>query len=94
MGVSDLLRYIGETLTVSDFVLFGGITLLITLIGMLTPKLNKGFCFFIYRYILSAFSVEKTISFQSIRKESYQSKMLPHPKSLRADRKRRRVQLR
>lgn len=41
MGVSDLLRYIWETLTVSDFVLFGGITLLITLIGMLTPKLNN-----------------------------------------------------
>lgn len=41
MGISDLLRYIWETLTVSDFVLFGGITLLITLIGMLTPKLNN-----------------------------------------------------
>lgn len=41
MGISDLLRYIWETLTVSDFVLFGGITLLITLVGMLTPKLNN-----------------------------------------------------
>ena len=41
MGVPDLLRYIWETLTISDFVLFGGITLLITLVGMLTPKLNN-----------------------------------------------------
>ena len=41
MGVSDLLRYIWETLTFSDFVLFSGVTLLITLVGMLTPKLNN-----------------------------------------------------
>lgn len=36
-----MLRYIWETLTISDFVLFGGVTLLITLIGMLLPKLNN-----------------------------------------------------
>ena len=36
MGISDLFRYIWETLTVSDFVLFGGITLLVTVYVMLT----------------------------------------------------------
>ena len=40
MGIGDLLRYIAETLTVSDFILFGVTTLVITLLGMLTPKLN------------------------------------------------------
>lgn len=41
MGISDLFRYIWETLTVSDFVLFGGITLFVTVLGMLLPKLNN-----------------------------------------------------
>lgn len=41
MGVSDLLRYILETLMVSDFVLFGGVTLFAALLGLLLPKLNN-----------------------------------------------------
>ena len=41
LGMKDLFRYIVETLTVSDFILFGGATLGITLLGMLTPKLNN-----------------------------------------------------
>ncbi|MGN0483428.1 MAG: NHLP bacteriocin export ABC transporter permease/ATPase subunit [Lachnospiraceae bacterium] len=41
LGIGDLIRYIAETLTVSDFILFGVATLGITLLGMLTPKLNN-----------------------------------------------------
>lgn len=41
LGISDLLRYIAETLTVSDFILFGATAFGITLLGMLTPKLNN-----------------------------------------------------
>lgn len=41
IGVPDLLKYIVRTLSVSDFVLFGIITLAVTLIGLLTPKLTK-----------------------------------------------------
>ena len=40
LGIGDLLRYIAETLTVSDFVLLGIVTLAVTLLGMLTPKMN------------------------------------------------------
>lgn len=41
LGMGDLLRYIIETLSVSDFVFFGAATLGITLLGMFTPKLNS-----------------------------------------------------
>lgn len=41
LGAGDLLRYIAQTLTISDFVLFGTATLGITLLGMLTPELNN-----------------------------------------------------
>lgn len=41
LGIGDLLRYIAETLTISDFILFGAATLGITLLGMLTPELNN-----------------------------------------------------
>jgi len=41
LGIPDLLRYIAETLSVSDFVLIGAATLAISLIGMLSPKLNS-----------------------------------------------------
>lgn len=41
LGISDLLRYISEAFTVSDFFLFGAAVLGITLLGLLTPKLNN-----------------------------------------------------
>ena len=41
LGISDLLRYISEAFTVSDFFLFGAAALGITLLGLLTPKLNN-----------------------------------------------------
>lgn len=41
IGISDLLIYIVRTLSVSDFVLFGVVTLIVTLIGMLSPKLTN-----------------------------------------------------
>lgn len=41
LGIADLMRYILETLSPADFVLTGASTLGITLIGMLSPKLNS-----------------------------------------------------
>lgn len=41
IGISDLLLYIVHTLSVSDFVLFGLVTLVITMIGMISPKLTN-----------------------------------------------------
>lgn len=41
IGVSDLLLYIVRTLSVSDFVLFGLVTLMVTMIGMISPKLTN-----------------------------------------------------
>lgn len=41
LGISDLMRYMLETLSPSDFVLVGVSTLGITLVGMLSPKLNN-----------------------------------------------------
>ncbi|MDD5952370.1 MAG: NHLP bacteriocin export ABC transporter permease/ATPase subunit [Oscillospiraceae bacterium] len=41
LGIPALLKYIVETLSISDFVLLGIVTLAVTLIGMLTPKLNS-----------------------------------------------------
>lgn len=41
LGISDLMRYMLETLSPADFVLAGVSTLGITLIGMLSPKLNN-----------------------------------------------------
>ena len=41
MGLSDLMRYVVETLSPSDFALAGIATLVVTLIGMLLPKLNN-----------------------------------------------------
>ena len=41
LGITDLLRYILETLSPADFVLTGVSALSITLIGMLSPKLNN-----------------------------------------------------
>lgn len=41
LGISDLMRYMLETLSPSDFVLVGASTLGITLVGMLSPKLNN-----------------------------------------------------
>ncbi|MDE5883554.1 MAG: NHLP bacteriocin export ABC transporter permease/ATPase subunit [Oscillospiraceae bacterium] len=40
LGIPDLMRYISETLSLADFVLIGISTLAVTLIGMLSPKLN------------------------------------------------------
>lgn len=41
MGVSDLMRYILDTLSVSDFMMAALSTLAITLIGMFLPRLNQ-----------------------------------------------------
>ncbi len=41
LGIPDLMKYILATLSPSDFVLTGLATLGVTLIGMLSPKLNK-----------------------------------------------------
>ncbi len=41
LGIPDLMRYIAGTLSISDFVLIGAATLAISLIGMLSPKLNS-----------------------------------------------------
>lgn len=41
IGISDLLRYIVHTLSVSDFVLFGLATLMVTMIGLISPKLTN-----------------------------------------------------
>ena len=39
MGIPDLLKFIADNLSVADFVLFGIATLVVTLIGMLEPKI-------------------------------------------------------
>lgn len=41
LGIPDLMRYLLETLSPADLVLTGTATLGVTLIGMLTPKLNN-----------------------------------------------------
>ena len=41
LGISDLLRYILGTLSPADFVMTGASALAVTLIGMLSPKLNN-----------------------------------------------------
>lgn len=41
LGMADLMRYIAESLSVSDLVLVGFAALAVTLVGMLGPKLNN-----------------------------------------------------
>ena len=41
MGVGELLLYILQTLSISDYLLFGLASLVVTLVGMITPKLNS-----------------------------------------------------
>lgn len=41
LGISDLMRYILGTLSPADFVMAGASALAVTLIGMLSPKLNN-----------------------------------------------------
>ena len=41
MGISDLLRYLFEQLSASDIVMLAFATLAVTLVGMLTPRLNS-----------------------------------------------------
>ncbi|MGN0405432.1 MAG: NHLP bacteriocin export ABC transporter permease/ATPase subunit [Bariatricus sp.] len=40
IGIPDLLKYMAETLSVSDLTMMALTTLAVTLVGMLTPKLN------------------------------------------------------
>ncbi len=40
IGIPSLLKYVVETLSVTDFILFGLATLAATLVGMLSPKIN------------------------------------------------------
>ena len=41
IGVVDLLKYITESLSAADYVLAAAATLAVTLVGMLTPRLNR-----------------------------------------------------
>ena len=41
IGVKDLLIYIVECMTISDFIYVGLVTLAVTLVGMLTPKIQR-----------------------------------------------------
>lgn len=41
LGIPDLMRYILGTLSPADFVMTGALTLAVTFIGMLSPKLNN-----------------------------------------------------
>lgn len=41
LGISDLIKYIVRTLSVSDFVIFSLATLTLTLVGLLSPRLNQ-----------------------------------------------------
>lgn len=41
IGIPALMKYILQTLSISDFIFFGLATLAVTLIGMLAPKLNN-----------------------------------------------------
>lgn len=41
MGIPDLLKYITTTLAVTDYILVAAITLVVSLIGMLVPKINS-----------------------------------------------------
>lgn len=41
MTIVDLLRYMGEALSPGDMALYGGVSLLVTLFGLLTPIANK-----------------------------------------------------
>lgn len=41
LGIPDLIRYILGTLSPADFVMTGALTLAVTFIGMLSPKLNN-----------------------------------------------------
>ena len=41
LGISDLMRYILGTLSFADFAMAGALTLAVTFIGMLSPKLNN-----------------------------------------------------
>ena len=41
MGVGELLLYILQTFSISDYLLFGLASLVVTLVGMITPKLNS-----------------------------------------------------
>lgn len=40
IGIPSLMKYVVETLSVTDFILFGLATLAATLVGMLSPKIN------------------------------------------------------
>lgn len=58
LGISDLMRYIVHTLSVSDFVMVGIATLAVTLIGLLTPKLTN----LMFSEVLDSGSVRVLIS--------------------------------
>jgi len=41
LGIADLLKYIAQTLSLSDFILTAAATLAVTLLGLLLPMINK-----------------------------------------------------
>ncbi len=41
LGIVDLIKYIIQTLSISDFVMVGAATFAVTLIGLLVPKINN-----------------------------------------------------
>ena len=54
MGIKDLLQYIIQALSTADFALIAGAALMVTLIGLLTPKINN----IIFSYIVEYRSMQ------------------------------------
>ena len=58
LGIKDLLLYIVQALSTADFVLVAGAALVVTLIGLLTPKINN----IIFSYIVSYGSIQLLVA--------------------------------
>ncbi len=58
LGIKDLLVYIVQALSTADFILMAGAALVVTLIGLLTPKINN----IIFSYIVSYGSIQLLVA--------------------------------
>ncbi len=58
MGIKDLLQYIIQALSTADFALIAGAALMVTLIGLLTPKINN----IIFSYIVEYRSMQLLVA--------------------------------
>ncbi len=58
LGIKDLLLYIVQALSTADFILVAGAALVVTLIGLLTPKINN----IIFSYIVSYGSIQLLVA--------------------------------